>query len=133
MLSLKERIEEVLRQSGLSKAKLAHMAGVTGPAVSHWLSGETKELKGAVAARIEKGTGFSASWLSTGAGAKLVLPPLEGDMTPQEKIDLEAMRELTDEQLAEFRSAIRATAAKNREIVEALKRRASVPKRDTKK
>lgn len=71
-MGLSERIRLVMTETGLPAAKLARIAGVSGSAVTFWINGDTKELKGPTAARIETSTGFSARWLATGLGAKRV-------------------------------------------------------------
>lgn len=66
-----ERLAEAFRVSGKSRSRLADEIGVTPAAISHWLLGRVRALKGESAARIEAATGVRASWLVTGEGPKL--------------------------------------------------------------
>lgn len=67
-----ERLAEAFRVSGKSRSQLADEIGVTPAAISHWLLGRVRALKGESAARIEAATGVRASWLVTGRGPKLL-------------------------------------------------------------
>lgn len=73
-MALKDRIEEILGTSGLSKGALAEVAGVSAGAVSLWLNESpsgTKSLKAGTAEKIQAKTGFSAVWVATGKGPKM--------------------------------------------------------------
>ena len=52
--------------AGFTNGDLAKAAGVSSGAVSQWLSGNTKKLRGESAAGLQRLTGWSASWWSTG-------------------------------------------------------------------
>lgn len=71
-MELHERLAEAFRVSGKSRSRLADEIGVTPAAISHWLLGRVRALKGESAARIEAATGVRASWLVTGQGPKLL-------------------------------------------------------------
>jgi phage repressor protein C with HTH and peptisase S24 domain len=70
-MALKDRIKEIV-DSGYTKAAIARAAGKTGAAVTHWLNGETAEIKSDAAAGIQEKTGFSAVWIATGKLPKRV-------------------------------------------------------------
>lgn len=69
--TLKERTEEAIA-AGFSPGQLAKAAGVTAGAVSQWRSGLTKKLQADCAIGLQKLTGWSAEWWSTGHGPKHV-------------------------------------------------------------
>lgn len=70
-MSLKERIRELIA-AGYRKTDLAKAAGKSRAAVSHWLTGDTLEIKSDTAAGLQKLTGYNAVWISTGKGVKKV-------------------------------------------------------------
>ena len=70
-MQLKDRIKEAMAYKGIKPAELARVTRKTPGAVSQWLDGTTKSLKGETAALIEGATGYRASWIVTGKGQKL--------------------------------------------------------------
>lgn len=103
----------------MSKADLARAAGVTDAAVTFWLDGRTRSIKGETAARLETKTGFRAAWLASGRGPKLVAPSEKGDMLlPKEVEVIQALRELTDEERGRFMAQILHAASHNRAVIE---------------
>jgi phage repressor protein C with HTH and peptisase S24 domain len=72
MNTLQDRIAEVMTVAGLTVGELADIAGVTSSAATQWKDGPTKTLKAAPAAKLSAKTGFSALWLSSGEGPKMV-------------------------------------------------------------
>lgn len=56
----------------MSAADIARATGKTPGAVTQWLDGTIKSLKAETAARLEAATGYRATWLVTGKGAKRV-------------------------------------------------------------
>lgn len=70
-MALSERIQEIV-DAGYRKSALARAAGKSAAAVTQWISGETKEIKSDSAAGIQAVTGFSAVWIATGKGPKMV-------------------------------------------------------------
>lgn len=128
MSTLAERINEILQSTGLSQAELARAAGVTEPAVVHWLSGNTHSLKGVVAARIEATTGFRAAWVASGKGQKLISPSQEEDMLLPREVELiTALRQLSPQQQEAFLAKIREEVERNQEIVASAMQRLGVP------
>ena len=69
-MALKDRIQELL-DAGFKKGLLAKAAGKSPAAVTHWLNGETKEIKADSAAGLQTLTGFNSVWISEGIGPKL--------------------------------------------------------------
>lgn len=67
-MGLAERIREAMGE--MSPAELARRAKVTPGAVTQWLDGTTKSLRGEKAAQLEVATGYRATWLATGSGPK---------------------------------------------------------------
>lgn len=63
-MALKDRIKEA--QGSMSKAQFARELGVTGASVTQWLDGTTKSLKGPVAVKMERLTGYRAEWIVSG-------------------------------------------------------------------
>ena len=70
-MSLSKRILEIV-DAGYKKSAIARAAGKSPAAVTQWISGETKEIKADSAAGIQSVTGFSAVWIATGKGPKMV-------------------------------------------------------------
>lgn len=81
-MTLAERIREARDSAGLSNAALARATGLTSSAVAQWLDGTVLSLKGTTAARLERATGYRATWLATGLGARRV-------DEPQQNLDLD--------------------------------------------
>lgn len=70
-MALSDRILEIV-DAGYKKSAIARAAGKSPAAVTQWISGETKEIKADSAAGIQAVTGFSAVWIATGKGPKMV-------------------------------------------------------------
>ncbi|GAB3763611.1 hypothetical protein GCM10028796_17420 [Ramlibacter monticola] len=79
-MSLKDRIREAMGER--SSAELAKAVGVTSSAVSLWLTGQTKTLKGDTAILLERVTGYRANWLISGRGPKRVESAQATDLPP---------------------------------------------------
>ncbi len=71
-MTLAERIREAIQHSGKTQAQIATETGKSPGAVTQWLDGATKSLRADTAAALERATGYSATWLVTGKGPKLV-------------------------------------------------------------
>lgn len=69
-MSLADRIREAM--GSMTQAELARAIKRTESAVTFWLDGTTKNLKGDSAARLEDVTGYSSMWLINGKGPKRV-------------------------------------------------------------
>lgn len=97
MSTMAERIREAMGE--MSPADLARAAKVTPGAVTQWLDGTTKSLRGEKAALLEAATGYRAAWIATGRGPKKVEGYVlleEGDVTPEDfqlLMDFHAMLE----------------------------------------
>lgn len=70
-MALKDRIQALI-DAGFTRTQIAKAAKKSQSAVTQWLSGDTKELKSDSAAGIQAATGFSAVWLATGQGPRLI-------------------------------------------------------------
>lgn len=70
-MALKDRIQALI-DAGFRKSELAKAAGKSPAAVTHWLNGETKEIKADSAAGLQALTGFSSIWISEGRGPKKI-------------------------------------------------------------
>lgn len=71
-MALKDRIKEAMDAAKLGPAEMARLAGVSKATVTFWLNGQTQSLKAHSASALEAATGYRASWLISGKGAKLV-------------------------------------------------------------
>ena len=67
-MTLASRIREAMGDK--SPADIARATKKTESAVSQWLDGSTKSLRGETAAMLEVATGYRAAWITTGKGAK---------------------------------------------------------------
>ena len=74
MSTLKDRIQELMRASGLDEKAIAKAAGVTPSAVYQWLGHGSKPIKSIgdieAATKLMWATGYSALWISKGKGPK---------------------------------------------------------------
>ncbi len=68
-MALKDRIQELV-DAGYKQSALAKAAGKSRAAVSHWLSGNTVEIKSDSAAGLQALTGYNSVWISTGKGPR---------------------------------------------------------------
>lgn len=93
-MNLSARISEAIAGSKKKKAQIARECEVSSGAVSQWLSGETKSLKGETAVLLEEATNYRAYWLLYGKGPKKRGDPVT--IWPFPKIDL-ARYEALDE------------------------------------
>jgi len=69
-MSLNERIQTILDETGVDSIKLASFAGVTKGTVSQWLSGQIKSIKLEYAVGIQNALGYNAVWIVMGKGDK---------------------------------------------------------------
>jgi transcriptional regulator with XRE-family HTH domain len=106
-MQLKDRIKEAMDSARLTKAGLARATKASPGAITQWLTGETKSLKAETATSIERATGYRASWIVDGKGAKLIAdlpsnPPLATVNTAQAAINNVASLEQITEALAGY-------------------------------
>lgn len=66
-MTLKNRIQRLVDE-GYTRAALAKASGRTAASVTHWLNGETSEIKSDSAAGLQTLTGYNAVWIATGKG-----------------------------------------------------------------
>lgn len=71
-MNLSERLKEAMRISGKNQSQIASETGLSTSAVSQWMTGAVKTLKGETAAKIEAATGVCATWLVNETGPKLL-------------------------------------------------------------
>jgi transcriptional regulator with XRE-family HTH domain len=93
-MGLGERIAEAIKGSGKTKAQVARECEVTSGAVSQWLSGNVKSLKAETAMALEAATGYRATWLLHGKGAKTRAEP--SIIWPFPKLPIERFMHLDD-------------------------------------
>jgi SOS-response transcriptional repressor LexA len=70
-MTLKDRIAAAMKHAKMNQTTLAVKTGTSKGAVSLWLNGSTKRLKGETAWAIAKETRVSHEWLATGVGDML--------------------------------------------------------------
>lgn len=79
MLSLKERLELLMKVMSWEHADLVRESGESSSVVSQWLGKGSKEIKSIgkmeAAERLEVATGFCALWIAKGKGAQRVSDP----------------------------------------------------------
>ena len=80
-MALKDRIQELV-DAGHKKSQLAKAAGKSPASVTHWLNGETHEIKSDSAAGLQALTGFSAVWIATGKGPKYLTGHQKSEPAP---------------------------------------------------
>lgn len=67
-----DRIKEARVSAGYNQPKLAKIIGVTKGAISQWEKENVQNLKNHHLFALSKATGYSAEWIATGEGAKLI-------------------------------------------------------------
>ena len=74
MLTLKERLEEVMDAKEWAHADVMRISGMTSSVVSQWRGKGDKEIKSIAkieaVLRLQKESGYSAVWIATGKGPK---------------------------------------------------------------
>lgn len=75
-MTLKERLEEVMRTLGWTRKDLVKHSGQSSSVVSQWLGNGSKEIKSIgkvdTAVRLQEASGFAAAWIAMGVGPKHV-------------------------------------------------------------
>jgi transcriptional regulator with XRE-family HTH domain len=79
----RERIEELLRDEGITQADLARRCKITRSAVNQWFSGQTRNPKPEHIFVVSDHTGYAPRWLATGK-----LPKKDSSSAPSEARDL---------------------------------------------
>jgi transcriptional regulator with XRE-family HTH domain len=96
-MALKDRIKEAMDGAGLTAADLARATKSTNAAVTFWLSGKTKTLKGEKAALLEIATKYNAQWIISGKGEKRMMNtpfiPLENSVSFEQNKPLALMQQ----------------------------------------
>lgn len=69
-MTLAERIEEAISESGVTVAQVAEACGISPQAVYGWMKGETRELMAENAVELAELTGYEAKWLVKEKGPK---------------------------------------------------------------
>jgi phage repressor protein C with HTH and peptisase S24 domain len=72
-MTLSERIQEILNETGVDQVQLGEAAGVTKGTVNQWLSGQIKSIKLEYAVGIHERFGYNPVWIVMGKGSKKVL------------------------------------------------------------
>ena len=70
MSTLQARMEELMRETGLTVGQIAKICNVTSSAVTQWKDGPVRSIRISAAARLAAHTPFEAMWIATGAGRK---------------------------------------------------------------
>jgi hypothetical protein len=96
-MSLKDRVELILkemtgREHG-KKAKLARIAGCSGPVINHWLNDKQQEMNFEHAQRIASSLGYRVGWLMTGKGPRR---PGPGEELLQDGLDFGTETEVAE-------------------------------------
>lgn len=73
MDTLAERIQIILKETGLTLDALGQVAGVSLQAVHQWSTGKTKNIKNDPLFRLQRKLGYSAEWIGTGKGPKRII------------------------------------------------------------
>lgn len=68
MSTLKERLEEAIKESKITKTAIWKACGLSSGAVSQWFSGATQKIEGENLLNAAKVLGVSPEWLATGRG-----------------------------------------------------------------
>jgi transcriptional regulator with XRE-family HTH domain len=100
---LKDRVLEAIDKSEKTKAEIARACSVTNAAVTHWISGDTKNMKADTALALEEATGYRARWILYGKGTKKVGAPY----WPFTQELLDAVKKLESTDLDRLENAMR--------------------------
>ena len=106
-----------MSHANLSPAALGRATGKTGGAVTQWLDGTIKSIKGDTAAKIQDATGYNASWLATGKGDRL---PAQSGVNPPDYILNQPLASGSIAQSAIDINSVRQGDPSAHEVVEAL-------------
>ena len=68
MSTLKERLEEAIREAGITKTAIWKSCGLSSGAVSQWFSGAVQRIEGENLLNAAKVLGVNPEWLATGKG-----------------------------------------------------------------
>ncbi len=98
-MALKDRIQELV-DVGHKRAALAKAAGKSPAAVTHWLNGETKEIKADSAAGLQTLTGYSSVWISEGKGPKLAAQQKQSVLDLDQPLAGESIAPIATESIA---------------------------------
>lgn len=74
MLTIGDRISEVLKELGISQAELAKRSGVSPATISRYIGGERENPRVLEAAAIARALGVSLAWLYDATGPKRLTP-----------------------------------------------------------
>src|SRR6266702_4365907 len=88
-MTLSERIQTILDETGVDSVTLGHHAGVSKGTVSQWLSGQIKSIKLEYAVGIQDAYGYNALWIVMEKGEKKVAPAAaanDGAAQPDEEL-----------------------------------------------
>ena len=89
MSTLSERLKHAIEDTGVKQVELARTCGVRPPSVADWLTGRTKNIRGAHLVAAAKLLNVNEAWLADGAGPKERLAASSGwpfDLIPPERI-----------------------------------------------
>lgn len=92
-MSLENRIEELLKESGKSVSELADYCKISRSAVYKWLSGGVKKMEPEIAELVGRFFIVNPDWVRTGEGSKHLYDKSSGD---DEKIKLIEIIEAAD-------------------------------------
>lgn len=95
LLTIGERIAYARALLGLKQKELAVKVGVTAASVSQWENGDTKGLKPENLVAAAHALGVKTDWLAVGQE-----PMREEILTPQERVILENLRSMDEEERA---------------------------------
>jgi hypothetical protein len=97
-MSLKDRVDLILKEMPGrvhgKKAKLARIAGCSGPVVNHWMNDKQQEMNFEHAQRIASALGYRVGWLMTGKGPRR---PGAGEDLLQDGLDMEVEDEAREQ------------------------------------
>jgi hypothetical protein len=103
-MDLAARIREVMGER--TPGEFARLCEVTPASVTFWLSGDTKALKAEPVARMELATGYRASWIVFGKGARKIDQPPETPWRLSEDVRQKVLL-LRDEELSRLEDLMR--------------------------
>jgi transcriptional regulator with XRE-family HTH domain len=129
METLGQRIDRRMRSKGHNQTSLAREVGVKRAAVSQWISGETKELKGKNLTRVCQVLECTPEWLLTGKGspepATCIGEP-QGEynaLTEKQRLLIAYIRKMTEAEQEHYLREFQEKEQAQRELYEELKRR----------
>lgn len=114
-MQLKDRLNEAISASGITKKELSAKLGISASAITYWTNGKTNSIDGANLLAAAIALKVNPQWLATGEGSRDTAVPIQ--LITKDPI-LDDLAALLPEDADVWRAQIRAAATKARRAKE---------------